>query len=159
MLSTLVIIALQYSRRVFWFSFGHWLSTTWFFSRSRTRLVFSFVFTQKTFSFSSGQLIRDIFISCSWPGVFCFFLVPWILVDNWLVNIYIYIYIYIYIPRIWHYITCNGWYAMKSSRIKSFIFSIYVQTGFGIKLSTSVDMPQNTTNEPIDQPSFLRMKG
>ena len=45
MLSTLVIVALQYSRRVFWFSFGHWLSTPWFFSRSRTRLVFSFFFT------------------------------------------------------------------------------------------------------------------
>ena len=49
MLSTLVIVALQYSRRVFWFSFGHWLSTPWFFSRSRTRLVFSFFFYPKNF--------------------------------------------------------------------------------------------------------------
>ena len=88
MLSTLVIVALQHSRRVFWFSFGHWLSTPWFFSRSRTRLVFSFFFTQKTFFFFLWTVIRDIFFSCSWPGVFCFFLVPWILVDIWLVNIY-----------------------------------------------------------------------
>ena len=95
MLSTLVIVALQHSGRVFWFSFDHWLSTPWFFSRSRTRLVFSFFFTQKTFFFFLWAVIRDIFISCSWPGFFLgFFLVPWILVDIRLVNtIYIYIYI------------------------------------------------------------------
>ena len=98
MLSTLVIVALQHSRRVFWFSFDHWLSAPWFFSRSRTRLVFSFFFTQKTFFFFLWAMIRDIFISCSWPGFFfVFFLVPWILVDIRLLNIYIYIYIYIYI--------------------------------------------------------------
>ena len=94
MLSTLVIVALQHSRRVFWFSFDHWLSPPWFFSRTRTRLVFSFFFTQKTFFFFLWAVIWDIFISCSWPGFFCFFLVPWILVDIRLVNIYIYIYIY-----------------------------------------------------------------
>ena len=73
MLSTLVIIALQYSRRVFWFSFGHWLSTPWFFSRSRTRLVFSFFFTQKTFSFSAGPWF-EIFLSLvPGQGFFVFF--------------------------------------------------------------------------------------
>ena len=93
MLSTLVIIALQYSRRVFWFSFGHWLCTPWFFSRTRTRWSFLSFSPQKTFFFFLWTVIRDIFFSCSWPGVFCFFLVPWMLVDGWLVNIYIYIYI------------------------------------------------------------------
>ena len=102
MLSTLVIVALQHSRRVFWFSFDHWVSTPWFFSRSRTRLVFSFFFTQKTFFFFLWAVIRDIFISGSWPGFFCFFLVPWILVDIRLVNIYtnIYLFIYTYIYKL-----------------------------------------------------------
>ena len=77
-----------------WFSFDHWRDTPWFFSRSRTRLVFSFFFTQKTFFFFLWAMIQDIFISCSWPGFFfCFFLVPWILVDIRLVNTYIHIYI------------------------------------------------------------------
>ena len=116
MLSTLVIIALQYSQRVFWFSFGHWLCTPWFFSRSRTRLVFSFFFTQKTFFFFLWTVIRDIFFSCSWPGVFCFFLVPWILVDNWLVNIYIYIYIYICLKN-W-----TDWLIFMTCRPVSFYF-------------------------------------
>ncbi len=52
---------------------------------------------QKTFFFFLWTVIRDIFFSCSWPGFFCFFLVPWLLVDIWLVNIYIYICTYIYI--------------------------------------------------------------
>ena len=100
MLSTLVIVALQRSRRVFWFSFGHWLSTPWFFFKESDEVgLFFFFLPQKTFFFFLWTVIRDIFIfiSCSWPGFFCFFLVPWILVDIRLVNIYIYIYIYIYI--------------------------------------------------------------
>ena len=136
MLSTLVIVALPHSRRVFWFSFGHWLSTPWFFSRSRTRLVFSLFFTQKTFFFFLWTVIRDIFISCSWPGFFCFFLVPWILVDIRLVYIYIYIYIciYIYILFIWLF-------------IGSLRFGLYILSELQ-KSQWSKDQNENTLTKP-----------
>ena len=100
MLSTLVIVALQHSRRVFWFSFDHWLRIPWLFSRGWTRLAFSFFLTQNFF-FSPWAVIRDTFFSCSWPGIFLFFSVPWILVDIRLVYIYIYIYIRVYSLSEW----------------------------------------------------------
>ena len=100
MLSTLVIVALQDSRRVFWFSFDHWLRIPWFFSRGRTRLAFSFFFFDpKLFSFCPGRWFGILFSLVPGQGFFCFFLVPWILVDIRLVNIHIYIYIYTY-PQI-----------------------------------------------------------
>ena len=87
MLSTLVIVALQNSRRVFWFSFGHWPSTPWFFSRSRTRWSFLSFLPKKLFSFFLWTVIRDILALVMDQGFFGFFLVPWILVDSRLVNI------------------------------------------------------------------------
>ena len=90
MLNTLVIVALQDSRKVFSFLLTNWLRIPWFFSRGRTRLAFSFFLTYNFFFFP-WSVIRDTFIFCSWQ-VF-FFLVPWILVDIRLVNIYIHIYI------------------------------------------------------------------
>ena len=33
---------------------------------------------------------------------------------------------YVCIKMIWHYITYNGWYAIKPNQTKSYIFNIYV---------------------------------
>ena len=97
MLNTLVIIALQQSRRVFWFSFDYWLRTPWFFSRSRTTLAFSSFFTQKTFFlFPLGGDSRYFYLLLL-TSFFLVFPIPWILVDIRLVNIYIYIYILAYL--------------------------------------------------------------
>ena len=52
-----------------------------------------FLFDLYFFLFPLGGDSR-YFISCSWRVFFCFFLVPWMLVDIRLVNIYICMYIY-----------------------------------------------------------------
>ena len=53
-----------------------------------------FLFDPQIFSFFPGRWFEILFSLVPGQG-FCFFLVPWILVDIRLVNIYIYIYIYI----------------------------------------------------------------
>ena len=76
------MVALQDSRRVFWFSFDHWLRIPWFFSRGRTRLAFSFFLTQFFFHFPLGCDLRYFYLLFrARVFFFCFFLVPWILVD------------------------------------------------------------------------------
>ena len=111
MLNTLVIVALQDSRKVlvfFWPTdcisldiFFFFFFFFFFFPRGLTRLAFSFFLTYNIFSFSPGRWF-EILLSLV-PGVFfcfVFFLVPWMLVDIRLVNIYLCIYfIYIYISR------------------------------------------------------------
>ena len=94
MLSTLIIVALQDSRKVFSFLLTNWLRIPWFFSRGRTRLAFSFFLTYN-FLFFPRAVIRDTFIS-TWRFFFVFFLVPWMLVD---IRLVIYISIYIVIHR------------------------------------------------------------
>ena len=75
------------------------MRTPWFFSRSRTRLAFSFFFTPKNFFlFPLGGDSRYFYLLLL-TRVFLFFPIPWILVDIRLVNIYIYIY-YLF-PRFW----------------------------------------------------------
>ena len=88
-----IIIALQYSRRVFWFSFGHWLSTPWFFSRSGTRLVFSSFLPKKLFLFPLDRDSRHFYFYLLFLGVFCFF---WIVLAYFanaglLLNVYLYV--------------------------------------------------------------------
>ena len=96
MLSTLVIVALQDSRKVFSF-----LLTTDCVSLNFFQVVgrgWPFLsFWPIIFSFSPGRRF-EILLSLVPGRVFFlfFFLVPWMLVDIRLVNIYIYIYIYIY---------------------------------------------------------------
>ena len=82
------------------FSFGHWLSypLDFFQGVGRGGLFFLFYPKKLFFFFSSGPWFEIILALVTDQGVFWgFFLVPWILVDSRLVNIYIYIYIYIYI--------------------------------------------------------------
>ena len=94
MLSTLVIVALQDSRKVFSFLLTNWLRIPWFFSRGRTRLAFSFFLTYNFFFFPQA-VILDTFISCSWRVFFCFFSGT-VNAGRYYISKYIYIYIYIY---------------------------------------------------------------
>ena len=98
MLRTLVIVALQCSRKILVF-FWPTDCISLDFLRDVTRLAFSFFLSYNIFSFSPGRWF-EIFLSLV-PGGFFFsiFLVPWMLVDIRLVYIYIYIYIYIYWPN------------------------------------------------------------
>ena len=88
-----------------------------------TGLAFSFFLSYNIFSFSPGRWF-EIFLSLV-PGVFfSFFLVPWMLVDIRLVNIYIYIYIYIYIIKAWRQ---HGWHRFSfviRSNESSLVFSL-----------------------------------
>ena len=63
-----------------------------FFKESDEVGLFFLFYPKNFFLFPLDRDSRYFFFSCSWPGVFCFYLVPWILVDIWLVYIYIYIY-------------------------------------------------------------------
>ena len=134
MLSTFVIVALQDSRKVFSFLLTNWLRIPWFFSRGLTRLAFSFFLTYNFFFFPRA-VIRDTLISCSWGGffVFFFFLVPWMLVDIRLVNIYIYIYKFfqlmrpkVYLPRL----KCKINETLIFFRVVLLTFSILISTSF-----------------------------
>ena len=93
MLSTLVILALQHSQRVFWFSFNHWLRTPWFFQGVGRGWTFLSFLPKKLFSFSPGRWFEILLSLVPGQGFLNFFLVPWILVDIRLVYIYIYIYV------------------------------------------------------------------
>ena len=81
----------------FWFSFDHWLRIPWFFFQGVGRGWSFLSFWPIIFFFSPWAVIRDTFISCSWQGFICLFLVRWTLVDIRLVNTHTHIYIYIYI--------------------------------------------------------------
>ena len=152
MLSTFVIVALQDSRKVFSFLLTNWLRIPWFFSRGRTRLAFSFFLTYNFFSFFPRAMIRDTFISCSWRGFFrFFFLVPWMLVDIRLVNIYIYsllisIYLYVcmyaYNPFVYfsHHISiCLSIYLSECMYVWMYVYNTFIYVSHLISIYLSID--------------------
>ena len=115
MLSTLVIVALQCLRKVLVFFWPTDCISLDFFQGVGRSWPFLSFWPIIFFFFFPWAVIRDILISSSWRFFFSFLLVPWMLVDIRLVNIYIYIYIYIcmyiviYGQAISLYHNCSVW--------------------------------------------------